>query len=313
MPGPMPVPAWIVGIDVGGTKTALGVAAFPEGRLLCREAMDTPAGPAAGASFLDELCRRAAGLLEWAAAQGTPVRAIGLSLCELVGRDGAVESAQRVSWRGLPVRARLAALAPAAVEADVRAAALAEARFGAGRGDGQILYLNVGTGISACWVKDGVPHAGARGHALAIASSLLSFACPHCGESSSYILEEIAGGPGLAAAYAARGGSPAASAREVIEAAARGDPAARAVVARATDALGLSVGLLVNALDPDALIVGGGLGAADGPYWDGLVDSVRRHVWSDATRTLPIRRAALGGDSALLGAAAAAWLAAGEG
>jgi glucokinase len=305
----MPAAAWTIGVDVGGSKTALCVAAFPECRVLRREILKTPSGAASGAAFLDDVCRHVQALLERAAAESTPCRAIGVSLCELVDLEGRVGSAHRVHWRGLPVRERFAAMAPAVVEADVRAAALAEARFGAGRTYRQFLYLNVGTGISSCWVKDGVPHAGARGHALALASSPISLPCPHCGERVAYVLEDVAGGAALAARYAASGGPPAASAADVIAAAAGGEDVARRIVERATHALGVSLGLAVNLLDPEAIVVGGGLGAAEGPYWDGLVTATREHIWSDDARTLTIRRAAFGGDSGLLGAAASAWFA----
>jgi glucokinase len=304
-----PAPGWTAGIDVGGTKTALCVASFPEARLLHRAVLDTPSGAASGAAFLERVAAEAADLMDRAVAAGTPCRAIGVSICELVDLDGNVTSAHRVHWQGLKAQERFAALAPAEIEADVRAAALAEARWGAGRDYDQFLYLNIGTGISTCWVKDGVPHAGARGNALALASSPISFTCLRCGHEGSYILENVAGGAGLVKEYAARSGAAVTSARDVLTAAERGDAVARQVIDRATRALGVSLGLAVNVLDPEAIVVGGGLGSARGLYWNGLVEATRAHVWSAATRTLPIRPAALGADSALLGAAARAWLA----
>lgn len=299
-----PAPAWTLGIDVGGTKTALAVVRFPEARIDLRVTTDTPERATAGAAFLDRVAREAEGLAEQAASQNMPCQAAGISVCELVDLSGNVTSGHRVQWSGLPVGVRMSAV----VEADVRAAALAEARWGAGRGDDQFLYLNVGTGISTCWVKHGVPHAGARGNALALASSPTSFTCPHCGQPGSYVLEEVAGGAGLAARYAARTGTATASAREVLCAAGGGDAAALAVIDEATRALGLSLGLAINLLDPQSVVVGGGLGVAQGAYWDGLVRATRAHVWSETTRDLPIRPAALGADSALIGAAARAWL-----
>jgi len=65
--------------------------------------------------------------------------------------------------------------------------------------------------------------------------------------------------------------------------------------------------LLVNTLDPEAVIVGGGLGLSEGPYWDGFIRSTRRHIWSADLRQLPILRAATGADAGWLGAAVAAW------
>lgn len=308
-PARTPAPAWTLGIDVGGTKTAFCVARFPEGRITFRETAETPTGADAGAAFLARIARDVGRLLDHAAAAGTPCRAVGLSVCELVNLAGQVTSGHRVPWVGLPVREELARLAPAVVDADVRTAALAEARWGAGRDYDQFLYLNVGTGISSCWVRDGMPHPGARGNALALASSPIAFDCPHCGERGSYVLEDVAGGAGLAALYSGDGGPARRSAKDVLSAAAAGERDAQALIDRATRALGVSLGLAIDLLDPQAVVVGGGLGAAQGRYWDGLVRATREHIWSEDTRSLPFRPAALGADSALIGAAARAWLA----
>jgi glucokinase len=63
--------------------------------------------------------------------------------------------------------------------------------------------------------------------------------------------------------------------------------------------------LIVNTLDPEAVIVGGGLGLAGGLYWDTFVASTRRHIWSDLNRELPILQAQCGVDAGIIGAAAA--------
>jgi len=307
-----PAPGWTLGIDVGGTKTAFGIVRFPEADIGRRLTIETPERAQSGPAFLDRVTQEAGHLLEQAASDGTPCAGIGVSICELVDLSGHVTSRHRVQWPGVPVSERLGTLAPTVIDADVRAAALAEAHWGAGRGDDQFLYLNIGTGISTCWVKDGIPHAGARGNALALASSPTSFTCPHCGKAGSYVLEDIAGGVGLTARYAERRGVGAASARDVLAAASAGDAAALAIIQEATLALGHALGLAINVLDPRSVVVGGGLGAAPGAYWDGMVQATRAHIWSETTRDLPIKPAALGADSALIGAAARAWLDAGS-
>jgi glucokinase len=296
--------ALVIGVDIGGTKTAFGVVRFPEGQVTMRREMKTPKGAASGAAFLEEVCAAVIRLRD----ETPAIKGIGLGVCELVDLDGAVSSGHRVQWNGLPVLAQLGKIAPAAVEADVRAAALAEAHWGAGKGHRDLLYLNIGTGISTCWVKDGVPHAGANGHALAIASSPMVAACPACGTHSSYVLEDVAGGAALAHLYGAAIGRAVESASEVLAAAADGEERAQALLAEAAQLIGVSVGLAINILDPAALVIGGGLGAREGPYGQAIETAIRRQVWSDRARHLPIRRAALGLDSGLIGAAASWWL-----
>lgn len=293
-----------IGVDVGGTKTALGLIGFPEARVIARQEIPTPQGAASGQPFLDAVCAVATRLRDSA----DRVEGIGVGLCELVDLDGAVSSSHRVHWRGLPVLRRFGAIAPAVIEADVRAAALAEARWGAGRAYRDLLYLNIGTGISSCWVREGVPHAGANGHALAIASSPIALTCSACGARSAYVLEDVAGGAALARRYGAAIGRPVRSAAEVIAAAMDAEPNAKGILEDAARAIGTSVGLAINMLDPEALLIGGGLGSRDGPYWEAIEREIRIQVWSDKARRLPILRATLGPDSGLIGAAATWWV-----
>lgn len=279
-----------VGVDVGGTKTAIAAVRFPEAKVLDRIEIPTPPREASGAPFLAEVATRAMAL-----ADRTGAAAVGVSVCELVGVGGAIESDHRVLWRGLPVAEAFADRA-VIVEADVRAGAAAEARFGAGAGFLELFYVNLGTGVSSSWVREGRPHRGARGHAVVLASSPVA-----CGKA----VEDVVGAAGLLASYRAAGGK-AASAREVFERATEGDARAADITERAAKALGSCIGFALNILDPEALVLGGGLAAAGGAYGEPLEAAIRAHVWADATRALPILRARLGADSALIGAAALA-------
>jgi len=258
-------------------------------------------------------------LMSAAQRQEAAILGLGVAVAELVDAAGNVTSGQTIAWTGLPVRDRFSRLAPTVIESDVRAAALAEALFGAGREFKLFIYVTVGTGISCCLVQEGRPLAGARGNALVLASSPWSTLCPACGAAVDLVLEEFASGPALVTRYNAGGGGrrrrvlgagPRGAARcaeEVLAAVEAGDPWAREVVRTAGEALGNSIGLLVNILDPEAVIVGGGLGLAGGLYWDRVIAATREHIWAESSRSLPILPAALGVDAGLIGAAAAAW------
>jgi glucokinase len=247
-----------------------------------------------------------------AMALGGTVAGVGVGVPELVDAAGEVTTDAVIAWCGLQVRERFARLGPAVVEADVRAAALAEARYGAGRSFATFVYVTVGTGISSCLVVDGTPYAGMRGGALVLASAPLDWVCPSCGAQTGFVLEEFAAGPGLAARYGREIGRPVARAEEVLEAAASGEPAAVEVVRSAGEVLGNALAFVVNLLDPAAIVVGGGLGLAGGLYWESLVRSARTHIWNEAARTLPILPAGLGADAGWIGAAVAAAERAGE-
>ena len=293
-----------VGLDVGGTKIAGGLVERTSGDVLLRRVI--PTGPERGGqAVLDDCLALAEGLLIDGKAAGYAVQGIGVGVAELVDLQGTVTSGQTIDWRGLPVQEHFARLAPAVVESDARAPALAEGMYGAGRPYRLFCYVTVGTGISYCLVQEGRPFAGARGNALVLATMPLSTLCTVCGAELHPVLEEFASGPALAARYSQTTGQAVSRAESVLAAAEAGDRHGLEVVTSAGDALGVSVAFLVNVLDPEAVIVGGGLGMAGGLYWERFVENSRRHIYADNSRGLPILHAALGVDAGLVGAAAA--------
>jgi glucokinase len=297
-----------LGVDVGGTKIAAGVVT-KAGELLFSRHLPTGADRG-GEAVLREVEALSVELINIAEGAGLKVEGIGLSVAELVDLHGNVTSGHTIKWDGWPIRERLSQIAPAVIESDVRAAALAEAIYGAGRDYGIFLYLTVGTGISCCLALDKRPYAGAHGAALICASSPLTSTCGECGATNNVILEEYASGPALArryqVAHSADSSEEASRAEEVTEAAERGDARAIEIVSSAGAALGVTTGLLINTLDPEAVIVGGGLGRADGLYWECFLRSTREHIWAEAGRKLPIKHAALA-ENGVIGAAINFW------
>src|SRR5688572_5982340 len=219
-----------IGIDVGGTKIAAGRVRFPEAKILTCEVRPT-LPERGGSAILDEVCGLAAALAKHGA-----VQAVGVAVCELVDLAGNIVSKNCIAWDTATVVKHLSSIAPVTIEADVRAAALAEARFGAGKLFKTFLYITIGTGISSCLVIEGKPYAGAHGLTGTFASSPL----PGLDKS----LEDLASGAALARQASATTGA---------------------------EALGAGIGLLINTLDPEAVIIGGGLVLAGGIYWDTLM------------------------------------------
>src|SRR2546427_5469713 len=168
-------PFCAIGVDVGGTKIAAGLVNFPSGEVRARRQILT-ASARGGAAVLEDVTRLCEEFSAVAQAQNERVHGIGIGICELVNLEGNVVSENCVAWKRIPVREKLSRLAPTTMEADVRAAALAEAVFGAGKSFQQFLYVTVGTGISCCLVLDGKPFTGAHGFTGTMASSPLSVA-----------------------------------------------------------------------------------------------------------------------------------------
>ena len=293
-----------IGLDIGGTKIAAGIVLWPSGEILRRTII--PTSPKRGGdAVLRDTLDLARQLRDWARQEQVEVTGIGAGVAELVDCDGNVTSSCTIDWSGRPVREELSAIAPAQVESDVRAAAVGEAIFGAGRGRRLFAYITVGTGISCCLMQDGQPLKGARGNAITLASSPLSTVCTRCGTRLRPVLEEFASGPAIARRFAQASKREAMeTCEEVFLAASRQDGDAIAILTSAGEALGVSAAFLVNVLDPEILVVGGGLGTAGGIYWEAFEKSCREHIFGDSSRGLPIVKAQLGADAGLVGAAA---------
>jgi glucokinase len=285
-----------IGIDVGGTKTALAVVdADGSIRRADRiENRDTDGSDGLLAS-IEQHCRELA-------ARDAPA-AIGVALPEVLDRDHELRSHVSVAWTRRQIIDALGPIAPVSLEADVRAAALAEARVGAGRGRSSLGYVSVGTGISASLVLGGTPYAGAHRAAQLLGSAELPLDCPHCGRSfRSTSLEQAASGPALVARYNEASGGEIASGEELLALAESGDATAGGIVHRGAELLGGYVALFVNLVDPEIVVVGGGLGTAGGDYWPTVIASARDHIWAEHVVHVPIVPAELGGRAGVVGA-----------
>ena len=286
-----------IGIDVGGTKISAAIVELDTGRLLHKREIATHAARG-GEAVLNSVRGLLADLGRVAAAGGLNVDAVGLGICEIVGLDGRLRSASLIDWRDLDPTSSPQGLPAAHLVSDVRAAALAEARFGAARHVRDALYVSVGTGIASVLLIEGRPYAGAHGGALVLATA----APVPMGSGPSQMLEEISSGPALARQFGDSGDD----ARIVIAAALRGDSRAHAIVMQATSLLGAAIAQLANCLDPSVIVIGGGLGSAPGPYFESLKGKIADGIWKGLDRQIDVRRARLGADAGLTGAALAA-------
>lgn len=300
-----------IGIDVGGTKVA-GLRVAEDGAVLDRTERSTPADDvAATVETVSELAA------ELAAAGG---EAIGVGAAGMVDFDaGVLRYAPNLAWREIPLRDLLSDRTglPCVVDNDANVAAWGEYRFGAARGYRHVLLVTVGTGIGGGIVADGELFRGAHGFAAEIGHIIVEPDGPLCGCGNRGCWEQVASGRALdrlaraeveqdpAGRIATLAAGAEASGRHVSEAARGGDPPATAIFAAVGRRLGEGIAGLVNILDPEVVIVGGGV-AAEGAV---LLDPAR-HAFLDAVEApehrpkVPILAATLGNDAGAIGAAA---------
>ncbi len=291
---------WAIGVDVGGTKIAAGLVESGSGRVLAR--VEVPTAMREGG---DAVLRRASGAIaamrQAARDRGHPLRGVGLGVPELVSNEGKIASAWNFEWRGIDLAAALRE-DRLVVESDVRAAALAELRHGHGRGLASFALIVVGTGLSYALCVDGRIHRGARGFAIHFASSDQQPVCAHCGRQGPFNLEGLASAGGLAATYARRTGAPPSDLAAMIDDA--GDAEGVLLFEQATRSLAAGLGQIVNMLDPQALVLSGGLSRSP-RFVAALARQLPEAIFAVPARETPLLTSALGADGGIIGAACA--------
>jgi len=287
-----------LGLDVGGTKVAGGLVSEEDHLLAMRRRsslVGTERDPGLRVTF-----SVAQELMATADAMGWAVDGIGAGFPEYVDANGCLTSDEVMSWTRQPAE-MLAELAPVTVESDVRCAALGEGAQGVARGLGSFAFVIVGTGLSYALVEGGRARRGARGEAIAFGELEVS---RRIDESATPQLERYASGDAIRKRYETLTGRSPDGAAEVFRLASSGDRHGLFVVRTAGQALGEGLATLVRLLDPEAVVVGGGVSAAGG-LWRQALEATYATSLSSRPRPPPILWAELGSDAGIIGAAIA--------
>ena len=306
-----------VGVDVGGTKVAAGVV-DEAGTILARTRRPTP--PSARPTDVEDVIASCVDELR----ASHEVGAVGIGAAGFIDADRArvLTSPNLPSWRDEPLRDAVSARVglPVVVENDANAAAWAEHRFGAGRGEPDLVVVTVGTGIGGGIVLGGRLYRGRFGIGAEFGHQQVVAGGRRCGCGQRGCWEQYCSGRALLReareiadvrrAYGARlrelgdGRPEGIEALEVTRAAQEGDAAAIECFAVIGTWLGQGLADLAAVLDPGAFVVGGGVADAG----ELLLGPARRVFelrlsGADARPRAEVRRAELGNDAGLVGAA----------
>src|SRR5919199_611576 len=245
-------------IDIGGTRTKLGIVA-EDGRVVERATIATsPAGQPG--PLVDAIILVLRPLLDAVAAKGRPVSGIGVSVAGFLdaGHGAMVGNANLPALCGFPLRIALEERfeMTCRLEVDSNASTVAEYRYGAGRGSARLLGVTVGTGLGGGVIIDGQLLRYTGGCAGDLGHIILDPGGPHCTCGGRGCLEAFV----ASGAVSERGGTRAV--RDVIAGARRGERPAVETLAETGRWLGLGLASLSPLFAPDTIVVGGGIAAA---------------------------------------------------
>jgi glucokinase len=303
-----------IGIDIGGTKIA-GALVDANGQIVIEERVPSPAGDP------DAMVEAVVGLIQRLSANHEVIGA-GVAAAGFIDADqSTIIYAPNISWRNEPFKAKLEAKLdiPVIIENDANAAGWAEYRYGAGRGYKHMIMLTIGTGVGGAVIADshmlrgGFGIAGELGHLRVVPDGLV------CGCGQHGCLESYASGSALlrAAKELAASGDPAGkrlreiqaeagqlTGLEVYKAILENDEGALRILSDLGSWLGQAIGSLVAVLDPEVVVIGGGVSAAGDLLLNPIRDAYLAHLPARGYRPeLKIVAAEFVNDAGVVGAA----------
>ncbi|MFA6003731.1 MAG: ROK family protein [Elusimicrobiota bacterium] len=308
----------VVGIDLGATKMLVG--AMRGGRVLATVKAKTD--PAGGEKlFLSTIASAVKQALGEAGISLKQLAAVGAGCPGVIDyrKDRVICSANIPFIRDYPLARKLSRLfrVPAAVENDANMGLYGEQQFGAAAGLRHVAGFFLGTGIGGALILDGRLYRGSSGAAGELGHIFLDPLGPICGCGNRGCLEALAGRlalAGEAAVLAARGGAPKLMAdvgadlkrikSGALARAVRSDHELRDLVRRKAALVGIAMANITNTLDPELIVLGGGLvEAMPGLIVPAAEQSMRRHAMPDIARHVKVVAAELGDLAILMGAA----------
>ncbi len=306
----------VLGVDIGGTKVAVGIVdaqgkILKQGRTRMSANSSAEEGFAAVAAAIDSLLSE-------------DVRSIGICAPgPLDPKTGVILNPPNLPcWRNFPLAEKIAARysIPSKVDNDANAAALAETLWGAAKGFRYVFYATVGTGIGTGIVFDNAIYHGKTGSAGEGGHVSIDYNGPICNCGKRGCIEILASGTAIGRRARAQleanpatksvilelagGQISAVKSEHVAEAYATGDHLARELLRETVEFLSIWLGNIVDILDPDVIVMGGGVAAMLQPFFDEI--KKRMPVWCVNPRAseIPLLMAHYGADAGIAGGAA---------
>jgi glucokinase len=310
----------IVGIDMGGTSLRALAVDSEDKILAARRALTDPKGRSA--RIVADLASLVEGVVEAAGLRPSDLRAVSLGSPGAVDPvGGVVYNAPNLGWKRVPLGPKLEARlhVPVWVENDVNVGVAGEHALGAGRGTQELVGIFVGTGIGGGIVTRGKLYPGSRGAAAEIGHTVLMVDGPRCPCGNLGCAEALAsrtsmerdvraairaGEKSIVPELMKARGKKRMTSSIIQRALKKRDPVMLKVMKRAQYYLGILVANVVNTLDPECVVIGGGIAARLG---EGFVAPIRETAYKyflrrhDAAR-VKVRPGLLGDDAGPLGA-----------
>lgn len=297
---------WVVGIDLGATKIALGLV-DPGNQIVARERISTNVeeGPPSAVERMGQ----SIDALKKSLPAGEEIAAVGI--CSPGPLDHAagmiLDPPNLTGWRNVPLRQMLADRLnlPVILEHDAKAAALGEYHYGGGRGEQSMAYIVVGTGVGAAFILDGQLYRGMHNSAGEVGGMTIDKDGDACTSGIRGCVQGYMRGPALARRYQALS-QKSITGEQVAQLAAQGDELALQVMTQAGESLGIAIATIAMVLDIELYVIGGSVVNAGDLLLEPARQIAPNYAFDSIASQVRIAPAQLGDDGPILGCG---WLA----
>ena len=272
----------IIGVDIGGTKTSIGIVDIKSGKILKKISIPSKKN-ANDKKNLDFIISQTLSL-----AKNTSIKKIGIGVPELINNKGIIRGAYNFKWHNKNLAQYFPKNFLVKVDSDVRCHLRAEKFYGHGKKNNNFIYVNIGTGLSYSHYKNNRIYSGANGFAIHFASSKISLYDPKNEKKVSLTPEGLYSGNAIMQ-YLIKTKSTKKKSKYLNN---------------ISESLASLIGNLINSVDPGLIVLGGGVVLNNAEFRKLLIRHTRKFIFCDDVKSIKILLSKLKVDTGVIGAAA---------
>jgi len=271
----------VIGIDIGGTKTSIGLVDLKLGKILKKITVSSKKFKN-DKKNLDYIVRETLNFTE-----NIKVKKIGIGVPELINNKGIIRDSYNFKWNNKNLVNYFPKKFNTKVDSDVRNHLRAEKYFGYGKVSKNFIYINIGTGLSYSHFKDNKIYSGSNGFAIHFASSKITLYNPKNNQKTSIVPEDLYSGKSIMK-YLNKY---------------KNNKKKLSYLNNISESLASLIGNLVNSVDPNMIVLGGGVVVNNKVFRSLLINHIRKYIFSNDAKSIRIVLSKLKVDTGLIGAA----------
>jgi len=269
----------VIGIDIGGTKTSIGIVNLQNGKIIKKIIIPSKQYKN-DKKNLDNIINHTNNLIG-----NHKINKIGIGVPELINNKGIIKGNYNFNWHNKNLSDYFARKYKVIVDSDVRCHLRAEKLFGHGKKLDNFIYINIGTGLSYSHFKNQKIYSGANGYAIHFASSKISLFNPNKSIKLSLVPEDYYSGKSII---------------KIINT----HKSSKKIINNIAESLGSLIGNLINTVDPGSIVLGGGVVVHNVNFKKSLIKHIRNFIFAEEVKKIRILSSKLKSDTGLLGSAA---------